>query len=213
MVIINKEKEVCKGLWTRVQGQERSILDYVLTNSKLLSTVTEMIVDENKQYSAFKLEKSRKTYSDHNAILLKLNLVTAIEKQKKNRIITKCGYKKYRNKLTQKQISGILKQNTIQVSYDKWSEEVQNNIKEVEKICRQNPRKDIMQLKRQRKKLRAQYQNTENIYEKTVIIERIKLIKEHITDKMKENRSRRIIKVAQQIKSNVDNGGKIWEVK
>ena len=30
---------------------------------------------------------------------------------------------------------------------------------------------------------------------------------------MKENRSRRIIKVAQQIKSNVDNGGKIWEIK
>ena len=64
-----------------------------------------MIVDENKQYSAFKLEKSRKTYSDHNAILLKLNLVTAIEKQKKNKIITKCGYKKYRNKLTQTHIS------------------------------------------------------------------------------------------------------------
>ena len=76
---------------------------------------------------------------------------------------------------------------------------MQNNIKEVEKICRQNPRKDIMQLKRQ-EKLRAQYQNIENIYEKTVIIERAKLIKEHITDKMKESRSRRIIKVAQQIK-------------
>ena len=30
---------------------------------------------------------------------------------------------------------------------------------------------------------------------------------------MKENRNRRIIKVAQQIKSNVDNGGKIWETK
>ena len=65
MVIINKEKEA-------------------LTNSKLLSTVTEMIVNENKQYSAFKLKKNRKTYSDHNAILLKLNLITAIEKQKKN---------------------------------------------------------------------------------------------------------------------------------
>ena len=114
--------------------------------------------------------------------------------------------------MTQKQISGILKKDTIQVSYDKWSEEVQNKIKEVQKICRQNPRKDIMQLKRQRKKLKARYQNTENIYEKTVKIERIKLIKEHITDKMTENRSRRIIKVAQQIKPNVDNGGKIWEV-
>ena len=53
-----------------------------------------MIADENKQYSACKLKKSRKTYSDHNEILSKLNLVTAIEKQKKNRIITKCGYKK-----------------------------------------------------------------------------------------------------------------------
>ena len=174
LVIINKEKEVCKGLWTRVQGQERSILDYVLTNSKLLSTVTEI------QYSTFKLEKSRKIYLDRNAILLQLNLATAIEKQK-NRIITKCGQKKYRNKLTQMQRSGILKKDTNQESYDKWSEELQNNITEVEKITRQNPRKDTMQLKRQRKKLRAQYQNTENIYEKTVIIERIKLIKEHIT--------------------------------
>ena len=55
LAIINKEKEVCKGLWNWVQGQERLILDYVLRNSKLLSTVTEMIVDENKQYSARKL--------------------------------------------------------------------------------------------------------------------------------------------------------------
>ena len=120
-------------------------------------TVTEMIVDEKRQYSAFKLEKSRKTYSDRNAILLKLNLITTIEKQKKNRIITKCGYKNYRKKWTQKQISDILKKDTILVSYNKSSEEVQNNIKEVDKIFRQNPRKDIMQLKRQRKKLRAQY--------------------------------------------------------
>ena len=69
-----------------------------------------------------------------------------------------------------------------------------------EEIFRQNPKKDIMQLKRKRKKLRKQYQNTKNVYEKTLIIERIKLIKEHIIYKMKENGSRRIIKVAQQIK-------------
>ena len=161
-----------------------------------------MITDENKQYDVFKLEKSRKTYSDHNAILLKLNLIMAIEKQRKNRIIIKCGYKKYRNKLTQAQISEILKKDTIQ-----------NNINEAEKIFRKNPRKENMQLKRQRKKLRIQYQNTENVHEKTVIIERIKLTKERITDKMKGNRSRRVIKVAQQIKPNVDNGGQMWEIK
>ena len=54
LVKINKEKEVCKGLWTRVQRQKGSILDYVLTNSKQLSTVTEMIADQNKQHGVFK---------------------------------------------------------------------------------------------------------------------------------------------------------------
>ena len=64
-------KELWKGLCIRVQGQERSILDYVLTNSKLLSTVKEMIIDENKQHGLFKSEKSGKTCSDHNLLLLK----------------------------------------------------------------------------------------------------------------------------------------------
>ena len=58
----------------------------------------------------------------------------------------------------------------------------------------------MMQLKRQREKLRTQYQKKESAYENTVIIGRIKLIKEHITSKMKENRSRIIIKISQQIK-------------
>ena len=74
---------------------------------------------------------------------------------------------------------------------------------------KQNPRKDIMQLKKQKKTPSVQYQNAENVFEKIVTTERIKLIKEHITDQMKENRIREIIKVARQIKSNVDNGGKI----
>ena len=131
-----------------MQGKERAVLDYVLTNIKLLSTITEMITDENKRYGVFKLEKSRKTYSDHSALLVKLNLISEIEKQKKNRIITNCGYKKYRNQLTQKQMSGTLKKDTIQVSFDKWSDDVQNKIKEVEKILRQNPRENINAIKK-----------------------------------------------------------------
>ena len=62
--------------------------------------------------------------------------------------------------MTQKHISGVLKKDPVQVSDDKWSEKVQNSIKEVGKIFRQNPRKHIMQLTRQRKKLKTQYQNS-----------------------------------------------------
>ena len=60
MVIINKEKEVCNGIWKKEQGQERSMLDSVISNSKLLLTVKEMIIDENKQYGVFRLEKKYK---------------------------------------------------------------------------------------------------------------------------------------------------------
>ena len=38
-------------------------------------------------------------------------------------------------------------------------------------------------------------------------------MKEHITEKYKEVRSKRINRIAQEIRENVDNGGKIWEVK
>ena len=89
----------------------------------------------------------------------------------------------------QKEIKELLKKDTILESYDELSDEVQNNIKEVEKIFMQNSRKDIIQLQKQRKRLRAQYEDTENVYND---------IKEAITDKIKENRTRRIIKVAQQ---------------
>ena len=38
-------------------------------------------------------------------------------------------------------------------------------------------------------------------------------MKEDITEKYKEGRSKRINRIAQQIRENVNNGGKIWEVK
>ena len=100
--------------------------------------------------------------------------------------------------MTQKQISGTLKTEPVQESYGKWSEEVQNDIEEEEKTFRQNPRKDIMELKRKRKKLRTQYKNTENVYKKTIIIE--KTHKGRHNRQNEKNRSRRIINVGEKIK-------------
>ena len=46
MIILNTVKEKCKGVWTRVQGEEKSIIDYVLTNASSANTVKEMKIDE-----------------------------------------------------------------------------------------------------------------------------------------------------------------------
>ena len=61
--------------------------------------------------------------------------------------------------------------------------------------------------------MREEYSTTEELHEKILILERIKTLKEHITEKYKEVRSKRINRIAQEIRENVDNGGKIWGVK
>ena len=61
--------------------------------------------------------------------------------------------------------------------------------------------------------MREEYSTTIELQEKILILERIKILKEHITEKYKEGRYKRINRIAQQIRENVNNGGKIWEVK
>ena len=48
MIILNTVKEKCKGVWARVQGEEKSITDYVLTDATSASTVKETKIDEEK---------------------------------------------------------------------------------------------------------------------------------------------------------------------
>ena len=76
-IILNTVKEKCKGVSRRVQGEDKSIIDYVLTDTPSANTVKEMKIDEEKQYGLYKLERktatieNKKIYSDHNSILKK----------------------------------------------------------------------------------------------------------------------------------------------
>ena len=45
MIILNTVKEKCKAVWARVQGEEKSIIDYVLTDTESANTVKEMKID------------------------------------------------------------------------------------------------------------------------------------------------------------------------
>ena len=101
----------------------------------------------------------------------------------------------------------------LQESYNKWSIAIENSIKTVQKTRKKNPRKDIKKLQKIPKRLREEFSTTEELHEKILILERIKTLKEHITEKYKEVRSKRINRIAQEIRENVDNGGKVWEVK
>ena len=86
------------GVWTRVQGKEKPITDYVLTDTSTNNTVKEIKIDEEKQYGLLKLEKNtatnenKKIYSDHNSILINLDYETPTQEQRLNKIITKINH-------------------------------------------------------------------------------------------------------------------------
>ena len=140
-------------------------------------------------------------------------MVSERKNTKKAKIITKNGYQQYRQKLKNEQISKIMGKGSIQESYDEWAKTIENSIKEVQQPRKKNPRKDIRELQKIRKTLRREINEAPDIYQKNIIRQRINLIKEHIVEKKKEARSSKIKKIAEDIRNNVDNGGKIWEVK
>ena len=125
----------------------------------------------------------------------------------------KKGYKRYRTIIEEENVSKLLKLGDLQESYNKWSAVIETSIKNVQKTKTKNPRKDIKQLQKIRKRLREEYSTTVELNEKIVILERIKTLKDDTIEKYKEGRSKRINCIAQEIRENVDNGGKIWEVK
>ena len=140
MKIVNEEQEICKGLWTREQRKDKSVIDYMITDKKYFTTIKGMHIDQNKEYATFKIQRKesgdiKKIYSDHNVIILKVDLMTEMQKEKIKKVITK-GYKEYQQILQHKKISKIIQTGNLQNQYDLWSQAIEDTIKKVEKTIK-----------------------------------------------------------------------------
>ena len=179
LCIVNGESNKCEGLWTREQGEEKSIIDYVITTKKHLNTIKTMKIDQEKEFGIYKVEtqgtkQCRKIHSDHNAIMLNIDFISKMEAKGKKKIITRKGYQKYKKFIKERQTSKIIKIGTLQESYNKWTEEVEDAIKQVQKTVRKNPRKDTRELQKKRKNLRITIRNTADACEKRILKDRLK---------------------------------------
>ena len=101
LCIVNGESNKCEGLWTREQGKEKSVIDYVITSKKDLNTIKTIKIDEEKEFGIYKVEiqgtkQGTKKYSDHNAIMLTIDFLSKMEAKDKKKNITRKGYQKYK---------------------------------------------------------------------------------------------------------------------
>ena len=61
--------------------------------------------------------------------------------------------------------------------------------------------KDIRNIQQKTKKLRMELKTTRNKLEKYILLQKVKILKEHIIDKLKESRAAKISQVAESIKN------------
>ena len=78
--MIKKEKltilnalDICEGLWTRTEGESRSVLDYIITDNDSVGAVKSMVIDEKKEFSPVGYLDNKISYSDYNLLIAKMD--------------------------------------------------------------------------------------------------------------------------------------------
>ena len=119
---------------------------YVITTKKDLNTIKLTKTDEEKEFGKYKVEiqrtkQCRKIYWGHNAIMLNIDFISKIEATGKKKTIIRKSYQKYKEFIKERQISKVIKKGILQESYNKWTEEVEDVIKQVQKTVTKTQRK------------------------------------------------------------------------
>lgn len=215
--IINKST-VCEGLWTRTEGKNRSIIDYVLTSKEDEKHVYKMIIDENKNFTPFHIVKNRTIYTDHCTIIVKMNLYIACKGEHKENIwtVNKETLKKFKTLTTNSNLIKIAKEQVdIETKYSKW----QNEVEKIMKICfvKKNKNKEytnekLIELHRMKRKVKIKYYNDKTKHRMYKI--QNQLIKEYIIKETSRLRANRVNNEIRKLeKDKVIGSNAFWEFK
>lgn len=196
--IVNNSPK-CSGLWTRIvttdseNDERKSVLDYVLTNQKCYHKTEQMCIDEDRNFVMQRYSKDSVKESDHNAIIINLNLKTnnpfTSNPKSCKWILTKNSLLEFKKQTEDCQLKVGKNDKNIDSIYEKWEEEV-NNVSEKcfrkyhkRKGAKQDVTKNEKELrgkKRQLKRKLTNYVNTGNLIKVEIYKIRIKLINKRI---------------------------------
>ena len=112
--------DTCKGKWTRVSGDSRSILDLTVATEDAFKMVEMIEVDEANRCSI----ESRKAKTDHNATIVTIKMKVEKEKEKKREIIRCNGNWAAFNEALQSEIQNITSYDTLEKAIQKASKKV-----------------------------------------------------------------------------------------
>ena len=222
LCLLNKER-CCKGTWTRIEGSDKSILDYMIVRKEDVEMYTEMFVDEGKDITPYRIEtyeqSNRIVYSDHCMIkcVAELKVECNGKVTNKHMKLDKKKYTEFAEELAKEQVSKLIDCNNLEATYTIWN----NKVMEIcEKHCVAKKKKKGKG-KCNRLLLKNKHCVTKELKKPGINKERIRLLKmrktlilEHLESERMAERKRKIEKTVQQVKEagGVDSTT-FWEVK
>ena len=139
------------GKWTRVQKNkkmtDKSVIDYVMVEKNLKSRIEEMIIDEDKMYTpwrvVFRKKERRIIFSDHTAMISTINIVRGVVPEE-NELptgwkITVEGLAKYKELTTKRDVITIDLHNNPTKMYQSWMDQAETLITKC--FAKRKPRK------------------------------------------------------------------------
>ena len=219
LAILNTNKK-CKGKWTRIEGQTKSILDYVIVNERDEQSLIEMVIDENKLMTPYNIKQERFIHSDHCSIMVNLNWLLKSEeiKQLQNNKINNETLKKFFNKTNGKILTETVKrEKSAKEKYKKWQDKINVIIKECFQVKKKKDKLKtpyIRKLMGRRRKLRKILKDKKNRSKKRSILIQCKLIDKMIFTEKQKVITNNIRTEIQKLKVGGGiNSGAFWEFK
>lgn len=224
MSIVNS-MNICNGLWTRVENNKKSILDYVMTFKEDGRYIKSMKIDESRLdgvYSVKQRKNPKVVLSDHNRIDLRLNILeAAIEENKEqiSRIMTKEGYRKFETLCNRNKISKQIKEGSINSQYTRWSKQVKGLKEKCEKRVKQKNKDVSTKHNRTMRKIEKAVKKeikkgTYNKEESKIATTRLRMIRSHIEDENSKINKDRIDRTIEEIKEQGGvTGETFWKFK
>ena len=220
MLIVNTD-ERCEGKWTRMMGDERSVLDYMMVKNDDKDYIQKIYIDEEKNMTPYwitKEEDQRIIYADHCMMMMiidwKMMLVeTAVNKK----YMGKKEYDNYRREIEENNVSRILLEGSdFKQAYTKWSETVMKIADKNSKRRKNQQTWKVNRLLQMAKKRISRKQKQRKMSKEVRRLLKVQktLIDEHILKEIKERKRVQIDKTVEDIRNKGGiNSNALYEVR
>ena len=215
LAMLNKSTK-CQGKWTRISGEEKSILDYIMVFQEDERYVDSIEIDEDKEHTPRYKEKTNNVYSDHCAIISTVKWTDAnIERRKarQRKVMTKNSLARFHEMTQMGNLANIMREEAdLSTRSLKWLGEVQRIIDVtcvIKKEHKDQPLKIVRKMMNLKKKVRNKAEWAVRKRRRQIM-----RINEIIEEEIKQHKARIMIKKAKSLQSdNKMHSGTFWEFK